>query len=862
VVLWSETIGATERAPSSHNKMQSEKVLLVLRHEGVVHRLKFFRCGSQPTQDDLLLGVCRELGCAAGTTLRFLDEDGDSLLLNSCIPSGTQLTVLADSASATDPYTKATASATKLAIDRLCAAEVALAGADTAATSLSEAVSLLRGMPALDAIAQAYKAVRNVASGSRPIENQLKSFKADPRMEAAIAVRDCLVLRCFCDFGQVDGYKFIEEMRKVFGPEHAGDNDLWSSLRVAHQRVLKSHFGVEEQGARHKKNRGKKKRPPEQSSEDTSNGERTPGPEDMPRRVDLSKCTALQPVVPVVRRTFWEVEEDEVQSIREIESNPSALTWPGIRQFTPKNKRLVKKLIETITDSGQTSAVCGSKAQTLSALLAKMPFRDEAMISTHAQPLVLAARCHAADPDCLKNILCALSKVSGPHFLEDLEPLLNEMEAKAVAQCCTSLGDYISGDGFENKVAVVERLLEVMEHFNKSPDVQEACLSTLVKVWRTRQEVLGIQCARQPESDGFKRGTRKRLVRFASELLVQNTSCAEWGIRLLARASSLQVVMDAVRGHEHHGSLLSTALHEVCYTLEQPLSALYGIEDHAEEVWARDLLRQVGQQSVTLGGNVSPVNWVVQLDASMSNWERRHKMEQRFHLVGLLFGAEAHVLTPMVEAASSKNTDHREIAELMSSACRALINLNDQVVPFGCELACRIGKKAMTCMDQLRKKSGGYSNISMHVRSSYVGLLGSVRRGGAKLAEEGKAADPMDEVGEVLKCAQVSMGEWWKAAPLLHEALWALVEMFKGADSLGAFGAEIQALAQQLDTNFKDVPWCNEDQKAVVRFCKLILGGGWAHLDKDPEKELILDGAWAHLDKDPEEELTTQGPSD
>ena len=76
-------------------EMECEKVLLVLHYEEAAHRFKFFRRGSWPARDELLASVCQGLGLAPGTSLRFFDEDDDQVLLNSCVPSGTELTVVA-----------------------------------------------------------------------------------------------------------------------------------------------------------------------------------------------------------------------------------------------------------------------------------------------------------------------------------------------------------------------------------------------------------------------------------------------------------------------------------------------------------------------------------------------------------------------------------------------------------------------------------------------------------------------------------------------------------------------------------------------------------------------------------------------
>ena len=60
-----------------------------------MHRLKFFGRGPCPPQHELLASFCQALGLAPGTSLRFFDDDDGQVLLNSCVPSSTELTAVA-----------------------------------------------------------------------------------------------------------------------------------------------------------------------------------------------------------------------------------------------------------------------------------------------------------------------------------------------------------------------------------------------------------------------------------------------------------------------------------------------------------------------------------------------------------------------------------------------------------------------------------------------------------------------------------------------------------------------------------------------------------------------------------------------
>ena len=59
-------------------------------------------------------------------------------------------------------------------------------------------------------------------------------------------------------------------------------------------------------------------------------------------------------------------------------------------KLTRKLKKRMAELLKDIADRGASSEVCGRSAKSLSALLAQMPGRDEALSPTHKQPLVIA----------------------------------------------------------------------------------------------------------------------------------------------------------------------------------------------------------------------------------------------------------------------------------------------------------------------------------------------------------------------------------------------------------------------------------------------------------------------------------------
>ena len=84
---------------------------------------------------------------------------------------------------------------------------------------------------------------------------------------------------------------------------------------------------------------------------------------------------------------------------------------------------------------------------------------------------------------------------------------------------------------------------------------------------------------------------------------------------------------------------------------------------------------------------------------------------------------------------ASDENDASDAAELMSAACRAVINLNDYLAPFGAELSRGVARRAMAAMGRLKARSGRVS-IMQHARSSYAGLLGSVGRCGTTATAE------------------------------------------------------------------------------------------------------------------------------
>ena len=89
-------------------------------------------------------------------------------------------------------------------------------------------------------------------------------------------------------------------------------------------------------------------------------------------------------------------------------------------------------------------------------------------------------------------------------------------------------------------------------------------MCALLQVWRARQDVLGLQDTWRPQSSCFEFEMRETVVREASEAVRHKHICADYGVRLLARAASLPAVRlrQRVRGsaaeiRRHTGSSFS-----------------------------------------------------------------------------------------------------------------------------------------------------------------------------------------------------------------------------------------------------------------------------------------------------------------
>lgn len=160
-------------------------------------------------------------------------------------------------------------------------------------------------------------------------------------------------------------------------------------------------------------------------------------------------------------------------------------------------------------------------------------------------------------------------------------------------------------------------------------------------------------------------------------------------------------------------------------------------------------------------------------------------MEMRLSLVGVLFGPEA--VTRLLTAATLTKDEN-----FIAVTSRALSRLGEYLAGgFGAAVRDDVNQ----CADQNR-----HQLHQLRARSAMVGCVGTVNRG-----RGGRHPDPhlRKALGSVLDHAKVYIclddGRQMNKAVFLHyEVMWALVQVFDGAPSLGEWSEQIQEICEAL----------------------------------------------------------------
>jgi hypothetical protein len=484
--------------------------------------------------------------------------------------------------------------------------------------------------------------------------------------------------------------------------------------------------------------------------------------------VDFSRW-AQQPVY--VKNTFLTVDDEQQSVISDGKESASQL-HASAGLLVPAKKRKGTGRAAKLSRKAPCAESCGDAGPSV------------AQLQEEIEPLLAALRAHCDEEPIFQDILSALVKKQGFSFLETIQEYAADMEAGAVAQCCEFVGTFAQKNaGRANDIA--QWLAQTMESHDASQAVQMAALDALLTLFRKREEVLGVVSSREGAAVDFDYALRDDVKRQVTMAMKQYEDCRGTGIKILARSQTLSVLLDEVATLDSSPEIFGKALNEIFYNLEEPLKSLEQEQDEASKRWGRELLCKISSQRVEDREKPPTIKWVSNVWA-----ERGQAHEERyrhFELVGLLFGSGSEIVKPLKSAEETHNQP------LISAALRAMIYLNDYVDAMPQHRA-----QVVDCVVRVVKSS---KELSATTLSCMVGAIGSLMRGAA--CEEGSLDDgllldkAMDGIESCILMQTKQHSSWWRST-FFHEAMWALAEIFKDAQSLHRFDDKAQTLANNV----------------------------------------------------------------
>jgi len=631
-----------------------------------------------------------------------------------------------------------------------------------------------RAASALDAFGRALRLGHTCGEILQAL-SELRSWPSEVRAgtafwrSAAASMRNEFVMACSCDEGSTRFEDVQAALHRMLGERWQQDQQLKSLLLHAYEQLFPGIRDAKTKSRRRKKKTNK-------SAAVSADARLTDSAaEDVAVTVEdqvsqLQGRTAPAPVFTlssaiVVNNTFIDVVEEQSCGGRE-----SIKSWPV--QVRPRStQQRVNTLFKNISACGLPQEQC----------------------SANLQNLLAAARSCASDLVALTSVVGAVARVAGPRFWAEVQPLLHDIPPQAVAECCT-----LATEGDHGRPAaddIVVHLLATMNKCIEDVSVQHACLDSVLTMCRSKDMVLGLFAARTPACDDISADLRTQLTKAVTSAM-RYPACGSNALRVLARILPLAEVLKSIGSSMQ---FLSVVLDEIYHALTQPLSGFFGNTDSSETDWACRLLLEVTRQRPASWSGPCPVSWV--REAAHSGFRQRYDMERRFMLVGVLCGVGPGIITPFVDAAATMDED------LLCTAYRALFAVNDYLERIDAAHVRSVVEVA------LRIEAGC---LKHHHCSAMVGALGSLMRGSADQVVAQK----------ILALARARMGDCWKVASFLHEALWALVELFRDAPCLGECEPGIREIAGQVmqtwNGAFEGHP--DSDEEQAVRLANKLLG--------------------------------------
>jgi len=240
--------------------------------------------------------------------------------------------------------------------------------------------------------------------------------------------------------------------------------------------------------------------------------------------------------------------------------------------------------------------------------------------------------------------------------------------------CIAGLGTLVaSAREFEPEdlLAVTDQLTGLMVECLEKPKVQEACATSLLRVWQGHQVSLGLSmCGKPPPARAH--GAILRALPGA----MRHESCRSPMRRLLARALAFPEVLRHLGGSDG----LEDVLSEVVEGLQWPLTwESWSYDscggDVGEHYQRKALLKEVIKQAGNLpaDGVLEFMGRWAETPASKDdqNFQGRYTMTRRFKLVGILLASAEVVVRSLLRAVAAHVRDE----DVITSAFNALIEL-------------------------------------------------------------------------------------------------------------------------------------------------------------------------------------------
>jgi len=362
--------------------------------------------------------------------------------------------------------------------------------------------------------------------------------------------------------------------------------------------------------------------------------------------------------------------------------------------------------------------------------------------------------------------------------------------SESFASSCTSLGQFVRTRKGKLACERIAGLLVDAYGTCESEEHRLRCLHAILETCRGTSQMLGLapsQCGGEFQDECFRPELRARIHRITT-IAFKSPQCQHVSVRVLARTQALGAVLEFVGSN---AELLAAVLEELFLVLEDPIKCLSQDHDVTGKEWACDLLGRVSGQ---LAGQTAAdaarlsMGWVREVEFMQGG---RHWMVLRFVLVAVVCGS--HSMVQLLTAA----TDTRD-EKVVEAAARALGLIIDQVDQrFGDLVRCQVNKLVGRCGGRLWKEARA-------AKAALVGLVASVNRNNGS-----RVPDPdFDRAMDAIFCYAIhNIGDeqqMYRAKSLHYEVVWALVEIFEGAATLGKWTDRVHQVASSLLRQWED----------------------------------------------------------